>query len=139
MSVEDFLDTNVFVYMLDDTDEVKRRRAGDLVGRSIETGNGCISFQVVQETLNVATKKLGFSGEDAGTLLANVLEPLWTVYPSRDLYARGLALRTRYRFSFYDAMIVAGAIESGCVRLYSEDLQHGQRIGSLTIENPFLP
>ena len=137
MSAEDFLDTNVFVYMLDDTDEVKRRRAGRLVRLGIETGNGCISFQVVQETLNVATKKLGFSAADAQTLLANVLEPLWTVYPSRNLYARGLALRDRYRFSFYDAMIVASAIESGCVRLYSEDLQHGQRIESLTIENPF--
>lgn len=82
-------------------------------------------------------RKLGFSAGDAGTLLANVLGPLWTVYPSRHLYARGLALRDRYGFSFYDAMIVAGAIESGCVRLYSEDLQHGQRIESLTIENPF--
>lgn len=137
MSVEGFLDTNVFVYMLDDTDEVKRRRAGQLVRHSIETGNGCVSFQVVQETLNVATKKLGFSAGDAGTLLASVLEPLWTVYPSADLYARGLALRDRYGFSFYDAMIVAGAIQSGCIRLYSEDFQHGQRIESLTIENPF--
>ena len=67
MSVEDFLDTNVFVYMLDDTDEVKRRRAGQLVRRSIETGKGCISFQVVQETLNVATKKLGFTAGRRGS------------------------------------------------------------------------
>lgn len=137
MSVEDFLDTNVFVYMLDDTDEIKRQRAGELVRRSIETGSGCISFQVVQETLNVATKKLGFSAGDADTLLSNVLRPLWTVQPSVELYAHGLALRDRYGFGFYDSMIVAGAVESGCVRLYSEDLQHGQRIQSLTIENPF--
>ena len=137
MSAEDFLDTNVLVYMLDDTDNRKRQRAEQLVRRSIEMGTGCISFQVVQETLNVATGKLGFSADDARTLLARVLAPLWTVQPSRELYELGLSVRGRYGFGFYDSMIVASAVESGCVRLYSEDLQPGQQIQSLTIENPF--
>ena len=137
MSAEAFLDTNIFVYMFDETDEIKRRRAEQLVRRGIETGTVCISYQVVQETLNVATRRLGFSSRDSRTLLADVLAPLWTVHPSRKLYERGLALRDRYGFSFYDSMIVAAAVESGCVRLYSEDLQHGQRIQSLTIEDPF--
>ena len=137
MSAEDFLDTNIFVYMLDQTDDLKRRRAEQLVRRGIEAGTGRISYQVVQETLNVVTRRLGFSPSDSRTLLADVLAPLWTVHPSRELYERGLALRDRYGFSFYDSMIVAGALEAGCVRLYSEDLQHGQRIQSLTIEDPF--
>ena len=137
MSVEEFLDTNVLVRMLDETDEGKRQRAEQLVRRSIEMGTGCISYQVVQETLNVVTKKLGFSTRDARALLADVLTPLWRVYPSGELYERGLTLRGRYGFSFYDSMIIASAVESGCTRLYSEDLQHGQRIQSLTIENPF--
>ena len=137
MSAEDFLDTNIFVYMLDQTDDLKRRRAEQLVRRGIEDGTGRISYQVVQETLNVVTRRLGFSPSDSRTLLADVLAPLWTVHPSRELYERGLALRDRYGFSFYDSMIVAGALEAGCVRLYSEDLQHGQRIQSLTIEDPF--
>ena len=137
MSVEDFLDSNVLVYTLDETDEAKHQRAEQLVQRSIEMGTGCISYQVVQETLNVATRKLGFSAGDAHALLARVLAPLWTVYPSEELYERGLALRDRYGFSVYDSMIVASAVESRCVRLYSEDLQAGQRIQSLTIENPF--
>ena len=137
MSAEDFLDTNIFVYMLDATDDIKRRRAEQLVTRVIEDGTGCVSYQVVQETLNVVTSKLGFSYSDSRTLLADVLEPLWIVHPSRELYERGLALRDRYGFSFYDSMIVASAVESGCVRLFSEDLQHGQRIQSLTIEDPF--
>ena len=137
MSVEDFLDTNVLVYTLDETDEAKHRRAEQLVRRSIEIGTGCISYQVVQETLNIATRKLGFSAGDARALLAHVLAPLWTVFPSEELYERGLAMRDRYGFSFYDSMIVASAVESGCIRLYTEDLQHGQRILSLTIENPF--
>ena len=137
MNVEHFLDTNIFVYMLDETDDLKRWRAEQLVRHSIEAGTGCISYQVVQETLNVATRRLGFAADDSCILLADVLVPLWTVHPSRELCERGLALRGRYGFSFYDSMIVAGAIQSGCVRLYSEDLQHGQRIQSLTVENPF--
>ena len=137
MSVEDFLDTNVLVYMFDETDEGKRQRAEQLVRRSIEMGTGCISYQVVQETLNVVTRKLGFSTRDARALFADVLTPLWRVFPSGELYERGLELCDRYGFSFYDSMIVASAVESGCIRLYSEDLQHGQRIKSLTIENPF--
>ena len=137
MSADAFLDTNIFVYMFDETDDIKRRRAEELVRRGIETATVCISYQVVQETLNVATRRLGFSYSDSRTLLADVLAPLWTVHPSRELYESGLALRDRYGFSFYDSMIVAAALESGCVRLYSEDLQHGQRIESLTVENPF--
>ena len=40
---------------------------------------------------------------------------------------------------FYDSLIVAAALEAGCTRLLSEDLQHGQQIEGLTIENPFGP
>jgi predicted nucleic acid-binding protein len=65
------------------------------------------------------------------------LVPLRTVHPSRELYERGLALRDRYGLSFHDSIVVVGAIQSGCVRLYSEDLQHRRRIQSLTVEIPF--
>ncbi len=137
MSAEDFLDTNIFVYMLDGSDDFKRRRAEELVQRSLSRGTGCISYQVVQETLNVAIRKLGFAEGDSRTLLADILAPLWTVHPSVDLYAQGLEVRARYGFGFYDSIIVAGAIQSGCIRLYTEDLQHGQRIRSLTVQDPF--
>lgn len=63
--------------------------------------------------------------------------PLWTVSPSPALYHRALDVQARYRFSFYDSLIVAAAIEAGCARLYSEDLQDDQRVDGLTIENPF--
>ena len=53
------------------------------------------------------------------------------------MYARGLGVHPQYGFSFYDSLIVAAALEAGCTRLYSEDLQHGQRVDHLTIQNPF--
>ena len=64
MSAENFLDTNVIIYMLDETDVDKRQRAEALVNENLEQGNGCISFQVVQETINVLVHKLGFRTED---------------------------------------------------------------------------
>jgi predicted nucleic acid-binding protein len=54
------------------------------------------------------------------------------------LYQRALDIQARYHYGFCDALIIAAALEAGCSRLYSEDLQHGQRIERLTIENPFL-
>jgi len=137
MSAEDFLDTNVFVYLFDETAPDKRERAEGLVRRSLEEGSGCISYQVVQETLNVVTRKLGARPASARLLLDDVLAPLWRVNPSRSLYARGLRLHAQFGFSFYDSLIVAAALEAGCARLYSEDLQHGQQIDGVTITNPF--
>ena len=137
MSAEHFLDTNIVIYMFDETDDAKRRRAEELVRTSLETGTGCISYQVVQEALNVVNRSLGFSPDDSRTLLDNVLEPLWTVHPSKELFQRGLGVQARYGFSFYDSMIVAAALQSGCSHLYTEDLQHGQKIGALTVEDPF--
>ena len=69
MSAEFFIDSNIIIYMFDDTDPTKRQRARDLVSRSLEHQTGCISFQVVQETLNVLVQKLGANLEDAAQLL----------------------------------------------------------------------
>ena len=137
MSAEHFLDTNVLVYMFDETDAAKQRQAEILVNESLASGTGCISFQVVQETLNVLIRRLGFVSEDARRVLDDVLIPLWQVNPTAALYQTAISLQGRYGFSFYDSLIVAGALESGCSRLYSEDLQHGQMVQQLTIWNPF--
>lgn len=138
MRADSFLDTNVFVYLFNETDERKRRTAEVLVQHALEDGRGCISYQVVQETLNVLTRKLQAAAEDVGRLLDDVLMPLWRVNPTRTLYRRGLDLRTRYGFSFYDSLIVAAALEADCKVLYSEDLQHGQRIAGVTVMDPFI-
>ena len=138
MRADSFLDTNVFVYLFDETDERKRRTAEVLVQHALEDGRGCISYQVVQETLNVLTRKLQAAAEDVGRLLDDVLMPLWRVNPTRTLYRRGLDLRTRYGFSFYDSLIVAAALEADCKVLYSEDLQHSQRIAGVTVMDPFI-
>ncbi|MGR8999378.1 MAG: PIN domain-containing protein [Gammaproteobacteria bacterium] len=135
----EFIDTNVFVYLFDETNDRKRTIADRIVKTALETRTARISHQVVQETLNVVTRKLPspMTAENAQRFLVQVLAPLWQVMPSIALYRRSLDVQARYGFSFYDSLIIAAALESGCTRLYSEDLQHGQQIEGLTIENPF--
>ncbi len=138
MSADDFLDSNILIYSVDASTPEKMERAQELVGRSLTSGSGCISYQVVRETLNVLTGKLGMSSDSIRRLLDEILVPLWQVNPTAGLYQSAISLQGRYGFSFYDSLIVAAAVEAGCTRLYSEDLQHGQQIQRLTIVNPFL-
>lgn len=139
MSGGDFLDSNVFIYLVDADNPAKQRQAEQLITRALASGSGSISFQVVQETLNVLTRKLQtvIAQDDARRFLENVLMPLWRIMPSQGLYTRALDLHAAYRYSFYDSLIIAAALTGGCTRLYSEDMQHGQQIEGLTIVNPF--
>ena len=137
-SPDDFIDSNVLVYLFDETDLEKYHRARVLVNRLVDGKSGCISYQIVQETLNVITTKLGISHRRVVEFMDETLAPLWQIDPSSELYPRALELRERYGFSFYDSLIVAAALEAGCTRLYTEDMQHGQQIHGLTIENPFI-
>lgn len=136
----DFFDANIFIYLFDETNARKRAVSEGLLSQALAEGNGVISFQVVQETLNVITTKLKIPAtpEDALRFLNNVLERFWRIMPSVTLYSKAIDVQSRYRFSFYDALIVAAALEAGCARLLTEDLQHGEHIGDLVIENPFL-
>jgi predicted nucleic acid-binding protein len=124
----EFIDSNVFIYLFDETDPGKRQTAEDLIYTALETGTASISFQVIQETLNVITCKIEAPAtlEDAQGFMDEGLVPLWRVMPSQGLYHRGLDIQARYRYGFYDALIIAAALDAGCTRLYSEDLQHGQ-------------
>jgi predicted nucleic acid-binding protein len=126
----EFIDSKVFLYLFDETDPRKRETAEGLVYAALETGTAAISFQVIQETLNVITRKLETPAtpEDARRFMDQVLVPLWRIMPSQGLYHRALDIQARYRYGFYDALIIAAALDAGCSRLYSEDLQHGQHI-----------
>lgn len=140
MSASRFIDTNVFVYHVDFSDGRKQAVADALVREALTASSASTSFQVVQEWLNTVTRKalVPLSSRGASDYLDTVLAPLCKVWPNMLLYHRAVDLQLRWQFSFYDALIVAAALTSGCKTLLSEDLQHGQRVESLVIENPFL-
>ena len=134
-----FIDSNVLIYQLDTQDPRKHAIAERIIADAIATENACISFQVVQECLNTVLRKaeVRLDPATARIWLDTVLGPLCKVNPSTALYQRALGVQTRYGFSFYDSLIVAAALDAGCKKLLTEDLQHGQRIEGLVIENPF--
>ncbi|MHB1795974.1 MAG: PIN domain-containing protein [Acidobacteriaceae bacterium] len=140
MSDRFFLDTNIFVYSFDCGAPAKARRAMQLIRQAAGTGKGVISYQVVQEFFNVATRRFEhpMTVAEAEQYLGTVFRPLLGVHSSQALYGQALRLQDKHRLSWYDALIVAAAIEAQCAVLYSEDLQHLQKFGDLQIVNPFV-
>jgi predicted nucleic acid-binding protein len=126
-----FFDTNVLLYLLS-ADAVKADRAEELLA-----GGGTVSVQVLNEFAAVASRKLAMSYSEIRDALAPIrticeVEPL-----SIESHDRAVGIADRYGFSIYDATIVASALSARCETLYSEDLQDGQVIETLTIRNPF--
>jgi len=134
-----FLDTNIFVYSFDAGSPQKAAKSKKLIRNAIHTSRGIVSYQVVQEFFNVALRRFikPMTTGDAEQYLATTFRPLLAVHSSPALYGEGLRIATKFQLRWYDALIVASAIEGECDTLYSEDFQDGQRIGSLTISNPF--
>jgi predicted nucleic acid-binding protein len=140
MSDKYFLDTNIIVYSVDQTAPLKRRRARELVTEGTTSKLGVISYQVVQEFVNVALRKFQsvVAQTDMDQFMQGVLFPMMSIPSSPWLFLDALRLRDANQLSWYDALIVAAALQARCKILYSEDLQHGRRFGDLIIENPFL-
>jgi predicted nucleic acid-binding protein len=140
MSDKSFLDTGVFVRSFDRIDPGKRDVARNLLSDALGNGTGIISYQVVQEFLSLGTRKfvIPLSAADAQRYLEVVLEPLCEVYASPELFHQALEIADAWRLSFSDSLIVAAALQSDCVLLYSEDLQDGLKVRGLTVRNPFI-
>ena len=135
-----FLDTNIFVYNHDSRDLNKRMIATKLIESALDNQSGVISSQVIQEFINIATRKfeVKFQSDDLQDYVQSILYHLWEVSPTQILFDEALYISDRYKYTFYDSLIIAAALTSGCDILYSEDLQHGQKIQNLQIINPFL-
>lgn len=134
-----FIDTNILVYTFDATAPAKQQVARQLVATALDSQQGVISYQVVQEFLNVATRKFSapLTPDDAATYLDKVLTPLCELFPGMNYYSKALKISERWKYSLYDSLIITAALECGCETLYTEDMQHAQVIQNLTIINPF--
>jgi len=136
-----FLDTNLFVYALLASEPVKKQRAVQLLELALASHSGCISYQVIQEFANVATRKFAkrFTADECQQFIDAAMQPLNRVASSTELVHSALALQADTQYSFYDSLILAGALQAGADTIYTEDLQHNQLIGgTLRIVNPFL-
>ena len=134
-----FFDTNVLVYQFDKTAPKKQKQAIALIERYGFGGKAMISTQVAQEFMNVALKgfAIKLSPIELDLVVDDLLKPLCAYSPNFDFYQRALKLCVLSSINFYDALIVQAALDCGCVKLYSEDMQDGQQFDNLTIINPF--
>ena len=127
-----FFDTNMLLYLLSG-DTRKASRAEELIA-----ARGVISVQVLNEFVAAAVRKAVLQFHEIREILSTV-RGLCSVRPV-DIGTHELALdlAEERHFSIYDALIVAAALRAECTFLYTEDLQHNQRIESLIIKNPFV-
>ncbi len=127
-----FFDTNVLIYAQE------AGRKGDLARAALAVG-GKISVQVLNEFAAVSRRKQGKDWPEIAEAIDDALVLVDPPVPlTLELHAAAVTFARDHGFSFYDALIVAAAVEAGCDTLYSEDMQHGRAIGGLTIRNPFL-
>ena len=126
-----FFDTNVFVYAMSDD-------ARGIVARDRLRGGGVISTQVLNEFVSVSRKKLRLDWSIIETALAEFRALVDDVRPiALPTHEIAVSLSKEHGLDIYDALIVAAAIEAGCDRLLSEDLQHGRKFGDCVLVNPF--
>lgn len=133
-----FVDTNVLVYAYDLSQGEKHEKAKALLLSLWESGLGCLSIQVLQEFFVSVTRKAGspLSEDQAAAILQDFSD--WKVHRPgvKDVLA-AIALHQTQRVSFWDAMILQSARESGCSLLWSEDLSAGQDYGGVKVVDPF--
>jgi predicted nucleic acid-binding protein len=132
-----FFDTNILVYSHDPGDVAKRTRARTLIGNAIEDESFVVSAQVLAEFYATSVRRR-FLGPELALDFVRFWGAHDTVPHTADLVARGIELHQSHSLSVWDGFIVQAALDARCDVLFSEDLQHGRRFGSLEVENPFL-
>jgi predicted nucleic acid-binding protein len=127
-----FFDTHILVYAFA-ADDPRSIRAESLIAEG-----GAIGMQVLNEFTIVTRRKLRWHWNQIEASLAVIDDLRGPVAPlTAAIHARAVVLARDHELSAFDALIVAAALDAGCQLLFSEDLQHGQKFGPLTVENPF--
>ncbi len=136
MSLE-FVDTNIFIYAHDSDAGRRHSRAVDLLSRLMEEGSGAISTQVLVEFYAAAVRKLAMHSQEAEEVIADM--GVWAIHrPDHADVVQAARMHRRYRVSWWDALVLRSATAMECGVLWSEDLVHGQKFGSVQVRNPFL-
>jgi predicted nucleic acid-binding protein len=137
MSASAFLDTNVLVYAVDENEPVKRDLARALLGSEPVSGF-VLSPQILSEFYVAVTRKLARPiAENAAAAMVDQLALLPLVALDGTLVKAAAAISQASRLAYWDGLVVASAAAAGCDRILTEDLNDGQVIASVRIENPF--
>ncbi len=134
-----FFDTNVLLYLFDDSVPEKKAQAQEVFSEEVEAGRAVLSTQVLQEFYVSVTRKLA---EPLPSAVAEAqvrdFARLPLVRVDEVMILSAIERHRSMSFSFWDALILEAALRGGADRLLTEDMQHGQKIEGLLVENPFL-
>lgn len=137
MSVRSFFDSNVLVYTDDASAPAKQRRALELLSEHRRSRTGVVSLQVLQEYFVSVTRKLHLDAALARRKVELLAEFDVASPDVHDILA-AIDLHRLHRLSFWDALIVRSAKQSGCGFVFSEDMQAHREIEGVHIVNPFV-
>ena len=129
-----FIDSNLWVYLYSDRDK------GNIVRNIIEEYfiDIVLSAQVLGEFFNVLIRKIMRTKKEAREIISDLAMNFEVIEIDKSLVLEAMEISIRYKYSYWDSLIVAAALGTGCSMLYTEDLHDGQIInGRLKIVNPF--
>ncbi|MFH0725414.1 MAG: PIN domain-containing protein [Pseudomonadota bacterium] len=132
-----FLDTNILVYSMDRHEPEKRNKSRNLLKKVVNDFTGVISTQVMQEFYVAGTAKLKADPLTVKNIL-HAMERFEVVLITPGIIKEAIDCSIITRISFWDALIVTAAESARCDTLWSEDLNDGQIIRGVRIENPLL-
>ena len=135
-----FFDTNVLVYAVDPGDSAKQERALSLYAQAIQDRSFVISTQILVEFYSVATRgEHPLLAPSQARLQVAALARQRVLTTTTKIIVDAAARVEQHQMQWWDALLVEAALSVGATTLYTEDLSHGQRMGDMTITNPFLP
>ena len=132
-----FFDTNILIYSIDENDTYKQNVAKELLEKAAATNTGIISTQSLQEFYNAAVKKIKLS-KKAAKEYVNLFSKKFSVREiSVPLILNAVDISIKNDLSFWDSLILSTANDTGCIIVYSEDMNNGQIVEGTKILNPF--
>ena len=131
--IKAFIDTNILIYLFSEDEKDKRVKAGEILNECYPI----ISTQVIREFANVFMSKKKNSGLETMAKINDIITTIRFEYEKIEHIQKAIYIKERYKFSFYDSLIVATAIKADCEVIYSEDMQDGQEVEGIKIVNPF--
>lgn len=137
MNDRTFIDSNVFLYAAEDEDPAKSARAGAWLRYLFDAGNGVANLQVMNEVSNVLIKRGNMPPEKVFSIIDGFLA-FGNAPINLETVAAARLLHFETRYSWWDCVLLASAMELGCRLFLSEDMRDGHQIRGLTIKNPFL-
>lgn len=132
-----FIDTNILVYSMDKYDLSKQEESRQLLVNLTSQHEGVISTQVLQEFYVTSTTKLQVDPVITKQLL-KTFEHFEIVLIDKDIIQNAADIQIHTKISFWDALIVSAAQHACCEHLWTEDLNHGQVFGDVTVINPYI-